>query len=172
MDWELLFEKRKKMVYEFICDEVYVPMKAKELAIVLNVKKEERMELDLILQELVIEGKITLSKRGKYAKAEEKLMIGTFNAHPKGFGFVSIEGETEDIFIPETKTSGAFHMDKVQVSISPVVTGRRKEGSIVNILERGMKELVCTYEESKTFGFAVPDNPKFGQDIFIPLERS
>lgn len=166
------FSKRKQIVYQFICDEMYVPMKIKELAIVLGVKKEDRPVLEEILLELQEEGKITISKRGKYSKSEEKQIVGTFTAHPKGFGFVSIEGEDEDIFIPEAKVGDALHMDKVQVVVSPQATGRRREGTIVKVLERGMKQIVCTYEQSKNYGFAVPDNPRFGSDIFIPLERS
>ena len=166
------YEQRKKMIYDFMCDNMYVPMKIKELAIVLGVKKEQRPELEAILADLMAEGKIECSKRGKYSKFEVKKMIGTFTAHPKGFGFVSVEGETEDIFIPESQTNGAMHMDTVEITVSPVTSGRRREGTVVKILERGMKQVVCTYEQSKTFGFAVPDNPKFGSDIFIPQERS
>lgn len=168
-----LHEQRKKMIYEFICDPMYVPMKVKEMAIVLGVTKEDRPELDIILQELVLEGKIDLSKRGKYSKAETKKLIGTFTSHPKGFGFVTIEGEAEDIFIPASQVGAAMHMDTVEVVIMPSKReGKRLEGKIAAVLERGMKEVVCTYEASKNFGFGVPDNPKFGSDIFIPLERS
>ena len=166
------YEQRKKMIYDFMCDNMYVPMKIKELAIVLGVKKEQRPELEAILADLMAEGRIECSKRGKYSKSEIKKMTGTFTAHPKGFGFVSVEGETEDIFIPESQVNGAMHMDTVEVTVSPVTTGRRREGTVVKILERGIKQVVCTYEQSKTFGFAVPDNPKFGSDIFIPQERS
>lgn len=166
------YEQRKKMIYDFMCDNMYVPMKIKELAIVLGVKKEQRPELEAILADLMEEGRIECSKRGKYSKSEIKKMTGTFTAHPKGFGFVSVEGETEDIFIPESQVNGAMHMDTVEITVSPVTTGRRREGTVVKILERGMKQVVCTYEQSKTFGFAVPDNPKFGSDIFIPQERS
>lgn len=166
------YEQRKKMIYDFMCDNMYVPMKIKELAIVLGVKKEQRPELEAILADLMAEGRIECSKRGKYSKSEIKKMTGTFTAHPKGFGFVSVEGEMEDIFIPESQVNGAMHMDTVEITVSPVTTGRRREGTVVKILERGMKQVVCTYEQSKTFGFAVPDNPKFGSDIFIPEERS
>ncbi len=166
------FKEKKKIVYSLICDEMYVPMKIKELAIILDVKKEERPELEQILEELLAEGKIALSKRGKYTKAEVKQVEGVFTAHAKGFGFVSVEGEEADIFIPESKTGGAFHADRVLVTVSPLNTGRSKEGTIVKVLERGMKQLVCTYEQSKNYGFAVPDNPRFGQDIFIPVEKS
>ncbi len=166
------YEVRKKKVYDFICSDVYVPMKIKELAIMLAVKHEDRPQLERILLELQQEGKIVLSKRGKYTKGEEKRLVGTFTAHPKGFGFVTILDESEDIFIPETKVNGAMHMDTVEVIVSPAATGRRREGTVVKIVERGMKQVVCTYEQSKTFGFGVPDNTKFAKDIFIPQERS
>ena len=166
------YETGKKKLYEFMCDELYVPMKVKELAIMLDVRKEQRQDLEQMLGELLAEGRITLSKRGKYAKAEERKTTGTFFANPRGFGFVSIEGEEQDIFIPETETHGAMHMDTVEIVISPLTGGRRREGSVLKIMERGMTHVVCTYEQNKTFGFAVPDNPKFGSDIFIPLEHS
>jgi ribonuclease R len=166
------YQKRKKTVYSLMCDEMYVPMKVKELAIVLGVKKEDRPELNRVLEELIAEGRIVCSKRGKYAKSEEKKLTGVFTAHPKGFGFVSVEGENEDIFIPEEKTHGAMHLDTVEVIVSPVTGGRRREGSVLRITERGMKQVVCTFEKSKSFGFAVPDNPRFATDIFVPLERS
>ena len=169
---ENLYEKRKKMIYEFMCDDMYVPMKIKELCIVLGVKKAERPQLEQILLDLQEEGKITLSKRGKYSKAEIKKTIGTFSAHPKGFGFVTVEGWTDDIFIPAEYVNGAMHQDTVEIEISPINTGRRKEGKIISIIERGMKQIVCTYEASENFGFAVPDNPRFGKDIFIPKEKS
>ena len=170
---EKLFEQRKKMIYEFMSDDMYVPMKIKELAIVLGVTKEQRSELEYILTALMSEGKIELTKRGKYKICEVKKYIGTFTSHPKGFGFVTIEGMDDDIFIPANGVHGALHMDIVEITIAPApVEGKRKEGTVVRIVERGTNQLVCTYESSKNFGFAIPDNPRFGKDIFIPLERS
>lgn len=63
-------------------------------------------------------------------------------------------------------------MDTVQVAVTSENSGKRREGTITKIISRGTTRIVCTYEKSKTFGFAVPDNPKFGSDIFIPQERS
>lgn len=171
MNKELL-QERKKMIYDFICDELYVPMKAKEMAIVLNVPKSQRGELVEVLDALVADGKVEISGRGKYVKSEGKYLTGVFTAHPRGFGFVTVEGEEEDIFIPGTQTNGALHMDTVQITLSKNSSGKRKEGTVTKILSRGTEQLVCTYEKSKTFGFAVPDNPRFAQDIFIPQERS
>ena len=77
-------EKRKKTIYDFICDELYVPMKAKEIAMILSVPKEERESLREVLEILVSEGKIEISKKGKYVKAEKKYLSGTFTANQKG----------------------------------------------------------------------------------------
>ena len=167
-----ILEERKKTIYQFICDEFYVPMKAKEMAVVLSVPKFQRSELQEVLDALVMDGRIEVTSKGKYIKSEGKYLIGTFTAHARGFGFVSIEGEEEDIFIPESQVHGAFHMDTVQVAVTSENSGKRREGTITKIISRGTTRIVCTYEKSKTFGFAVPDNPKFGSDIFIPQERS
>ena len=166
------FEKRKKMIYELICDELYVPMKIKEMAILLSVPKEKRQELQEVLDALIAEGKIEVSKKGKYTKAEGNYITGTFTSHQRGYGFVTIEGEEEDIFIPAEDTGGAFHKDVVQITVSSAVTGRRREGKVVKILSHGITQVVGTYENSKNFGFVVPDDPKINKDIFVPRERS
>lgn len=169
---EETYEQRKKKIYDFMCDSVYVPMKIKELAVVLGVKKEERQGLEQMLAELVEEGRIQLSRRGKYAKAEVTKQSGIFCAHPRGFGFVTVEGEAADIFIPEARTGGAMHLDRVEIVVSPLVTGKRREGAVVRIVERGIKRVVGTFEERRSFGFVVPDNAKLAQDIFVPKEQS
>ena len=168
---EELLQERKKAIYGLICDDLYVPMKAKEIAAVLNVPKSDRRDLAEVLDALVAEGKVEVSSKGKYMKSEGRFLTGVFTAHPRGFGFVTVEGEDEDIFIPESQVNGAFHGDTVQVALTRAEGhGRRREGQITKILTRGVSRIVCTYEKSKTFGFAVPDNPRFGQDIFIPQE--
>ena len=171
MDNEL-FEQRKRMIYDFICDELYVPMKLKELAILMQVPKRDRAELTRVMDALVEDGKVELTKKGKYIKSEKKYETGVFTSHPKGFGFVTIEGMDEDIFIPAEQVNGAMHMDTVQLVISPTTGGKRREGTITKILSHGMNEVVGTYEDNKTFGFVVPDNPKIAKDIFIPKECS
>ena len=168
-----LYNKRKQMIYDFMCDDMYVPMKIKELSIVLGVSKQDRPVLERILTELIGEGKIEITKRGKYQKSQVKLLVGTFTSHPKGFGFVTIEDMDEDVFIPADKTLDAMHKDTVEIQvISGKEPGKRAEGVVTKIVERGMKTVVGTYESSKNFGFVVSDDPKFSKDIFIPLERS
>ena len=98
---------------------------------------------------------------------------GTFIGHPKGFGFVEIEGQEEDIFIPESDTGTAMHQDKVRIIICDgQKEGKRKEGVVVKVLERGMPEIVGTYQLNRDFGFVISDNPKFSKDIFIPRKEA
>ncbi len=169
-------DKRKKIICELLKDEFYVPMKEKELIMMLQVKKEDRIEFKRLLDELLEEGKIQITKKGKYikadAKAEKQCIVGTFTGHPKGFGFVETEGKEQDYYVPEDKVNGAFHNDKVQAALLPSGSGKRREVEIVRILERGTLTVVGTFQKSKNFGFLIPDNGKINSDIFIPLERS
>ena len=110
--------------------------------------------------------------KGRYKKPGDNIKTGTFSGTQRGFGFVILEDEDEDIFIPENATKGALHGDKVMISISEEQTGKRKEGSILNIIERAKTEIVGIFEKSKNFGFVRPDNLKFGKDIFIPKEHT
>lgn len=169
-------DKRKKVICDLLKDEFYVPMKEKELAIMLQVEKEDRDEFKRLLDELLAEGSIQITKRGKYIKADKKAekqcITGNFISHPKGFGFVEVEGRDQDYYVPEDKKNGAFHNDKVQVVLLPSTSGKRQEVEIVKILERGTTKIVGTFQKSKNFGFVIPDNGKVTTDIFIPIERS
>ena len=168
------FEKRKKIIYEFICDDMYVPMKLKELAILLQVPKEQRSELKAVMDALEAEGKVHVSQKGKYLKGVGRTLRGVYQAHPRGFGFVTIEGETDDIFIPEKETNGALHGDTVEILLTASPEGKRKEGKIVKITERGTAKIVGLYQvaKGKHYGFVIPDNQRFLQDIFVPEERA
>lgn len=166
------FERRKKVLYDMICDRQYVPMKIKEIAMLLQVPKENREELRKVLDALVLEGKVELSAKGKYRKAKAKFVEGIYEANARGFGFVRVEGWTEDIFIPEDQSGNAMHLDRVQVAVLQTREGKRPEGSIVKILERGITEVIGTYQKSRTYGFVIPDNSKILSDIFIAQENS
>ena len=190
-------KKRKKMLYELMCCKEYQPMRAKELAILLQIPAGKREELHKILDLLLEEGKISINKRGRYEavrKIEKKkerkkeqetqkneifrkghCYTGTFISHPRGFGFVQVEEMegTRDIFIPEDGIGSAFHGDRVQVVVTKEEKdSKRCEGTIAKILERGMGEIVGTFEKSSGFGFVVPDNQRFLRDIFIPQGKS
>lgn len=169
------YEKRKKMVYQFICDEFYVPMKMKEMAAILLVKKDDRQDLKEILDALEAEGKIHRTQKGNYIKGQANRLAGIYQAHARGFGFVSIEGSDDDVFIPEEESNGALQGDEVEIQITRGAgkrEGLRQEGKVIRIIKRGTSQIVGYYQKNKTFGFVLPDNQKFLQDVFVPEEKS
>lgn len=179
MEKEIL-EQRKQILTELMDDKAYVPMKAKELAILLNIPKSQRDELTEVLDALVAEGKIGVSKKGKYGKPETFSINGIFFGHPKGFGFVTVDGMEQDIFIPEDRTGAAMHGDRVQIVVESEAvrsghsksgmgaSGRRAEGTVIKVLEHANREVVGYYQKNKSFGFVIPDNQKLAKDVFIP----
>ena len=165
---DTVLQERKKHLLALMEDPAYVPMKLKELAMLLDVPRERREELKEVLDALIAEGKIGLSRRGKYGKPERSLLTGTFSGTGKGYGFVTVEGLEQDIFIPAERTKDALHGDKVQVTAEPARPGRRPEGTVLRVLERANQTLVGYYQKSRHFGFVIPDNQKIGADVFIP----
>lgn len=168
-----LYNQRKKRISDLIYDKHYEPMKQKEIGYLLQVEPEDRKELAQILGELVDEGTVEVSKRGKFRPVTRKTFTGTFTCTQKGFGFVSVEGEDSDFYIAENDMNGAFHEDTVLIEVTEdqAKNGRRKEARVIKIVERGMKEIVGTFEKNKSYGFVVPDNQRFESDIFIPKEQ-
>ena len=167
---EHTFEKRKKVIYDLICDDLYVPMKLKEIAMLLQIPREQRNELKEVLEALEADGKIYVSKKGKYVKGQPQYLKGIFQANLRGFGFVLREDE-EDVFIPEENINGAFQGDEVEFLITKSPEGRRKEGKIVRVVSHGTTKVIGLYEKSKSFGFVRPDNQRFLKDIYIPAGK-
>ncbi len=168
-------QEKKEIVYEFICSELYVPMKEKELAIMLRVERADRGALSEALQSLLAENRIVITKKGRYLKAEEQVkeeLIGTFIAKEKGFGFIEVEGQEEDYFVPKNEVNGAFHQDIVAFALLKDQRGSRKEVKVTKIVERTVKRIVGIYQQNKNYGFVVPDNKRITSDIFISLPRT
>ena len=161
-------EERKQMLLTLMKDPTYVPMKLKELAMLLGVPKEQRKDLEEVLNELVASGKVGISKKGKYARSEVFAQTGIFSAHHRGFGFVTIEGRDGDLFVPPDDTGDAMDGDTVQVIIDENGRGGRAEARVLKVLKHANETLIGTFEKNKSFGFVIPDNPRITMDIFIP----
>ena len=166
-----ILEQKKKLIYDFVSEKGYRPIKVKEMISLLQVPRNEKEDFRTVVDALLADGKITIDSKGKVKPLGVDVKIGTFCGTQKGYGFVRIEGEPDDIFIPENATKGALHNDIVQVSINPEKTGKRQEGRIVGILERGTEVVVGTFTKNKNYGFVISDNQKFAKDIFIPKEH-
>lgn len=162
-------EKRKNLICELLEDPKYVPMKEKELAVLLQVASKDREEFRSILRELEEEGRLTVTSGGKYRKPDGSILTGKFHGSGRGYGFVETADGGEDLYISEEETGGAFHGDTVQVRLLTSGRGKRREARVVKILVRGLRQVVGSYDGRKDqYGFVIPDNPKLPRDIFIP----
>ena len=165
--------KRKSMLLALMGDDMYVPMKEKELAIILQVGKKDREDLHEVLKQLADEGRIEVSKRGKYSLPVNRELRGVFRATQHGFGFVEVEGYSDEFYVPEEDVHGAMHLDVVSIMPKHGRRGKKAEAEITGVLERSTDIVVGTFDRAKThYGFVVPDNTRFNRDIFIPAERS
>ena len=163
--------KKKDTVYAFISSKEYKPFSIKELGAVLQVPAKDKKVFRQVLDELMDEKKIHLDLKGKIKLVSENVMTGTFMATQKGFGFVRVEGEAEDIFIPAHSTKAALDGDTVQIAlIAKSTQGKRREAEVMAILERATNTVVGTYSSGRSFGFVVADNHKFTKDIYIAKE--
>lgn len=165
------FDKQKKKVLDLLSDPRYVPMKTKEIAVLMGVPKNRTEDLQKILDALVEEGRIVISKKGRYQRSSGsgEILTGTFTAHPKGFGFVTVEGREDDFYISKDHRNGAVHMDEVEIETMPSdPDGKRQEAKVRSVLSHGISYVVGTYDKSEKFGFVVPDEKKIDFDIFIP----
>ena len=104
-----IFKQRRQMLADIILNnELYVPMKAKEIAMLLDIPKAKRSELMEVLDSLVADGTIGVSKKGKYMKPENVALVGTFESTSRGFGFVVIPDREDDIFVKANEYDECF----------------------------------------------------------------
>lgn len=154
-----------------INEESYNPLKKEDLAAIFDIHSSEMPLFFNFIKELEEDGYISITKKGKIISPKTiGQFTGKYVSHKKGFGFVeSDDANEQDLFIPAVDVNGAMHNDRVIAEIvTPAHDDRRAEGRIVKIVKREIDTVVGVFEESKAFGFVVPDNKKFNKDIFIP----
>lgn len=151
----------EKQILEFMKQKEYVPMKAKELAIIFDVHKDNVEEFKKILNKLEKEEKIAKNRRNKYSINEIKTLVGTY-MDSKSFGFVVPDNkkESKDIFISKKNKNGAKNNSKVVVKITKEGTANKKpEGKVVEILgkvdEAGVDLLSIVKEYKLPYEFPV-----------------
>ena len=164
-------EKIREQLLGLINDPHYNPLKREELALIFNIHPSEMPMFYNFLDELEEDGYIIKTKKGRVMSPNKMgLFVGKFVAHRKGYGFVESDEEfTQDLFIPKDDINGALHNDRVMAEIVTTATeDKRAEGKVIKIIKREVTRVVGLFQENKSFGFVVPDDKKFNQDIFIP----
>ena len=164
----------REILLGFMNEKAYKPMSIKELSKIFNINKKESKDFEKVLLTMEKDGQIVRNRAGYYGVPERMgLIVGKLQGHARGFGFVIPEAEgMVDIFIPGSAMNGAVHGDKV---LAKIVTsekeGKKCEGEISRILERAQKEVIGIYEDSRNFGFVIPEDKRISKDIFIPKSK-
>ena len=160
----------KDTLLEFMREEAYRPMDIQELVSVFDINPDEYRAFKKTLKTMEKEGIIFRTKKDKFALPERLgLITGKLQAHAKGFGFLipEIEGE-KDVFIPSSFINGAMNGDRILVQITREdKNGKKREGEVIQVLERANTKIIGVYEDSKNFGFVIAEDTRISQDIFI-----
>lgn len=175
MDETDILKERKERILAYMKSEGYVPIKRRDMRAMLSVPQEDREKFENLINELIAEGRVFETKKGKLASPKDlQMATGTFIGHARGFGFVTPDAGGEDIFIPASETMGAMQKDRVLYKmLHKAEKGKKADGVIVRILERGQQRIVGTFEAgSKGYGFVVADDKKIAKDIFISRENT
>ena len=162
------FLRRKQMILALMNDKAYVPMKMKELAILLDIPKEQRRELKSVLDALLKEGQISLSAKGKLGRPETFALTGILPATSKGIWLCVGRGRERMSSFPVTGRAAPCMAIRCRLSSRRKITGNGRKDVLSVFWNMPMKNLVGIYEKSKGFGFVIPDNQKVSKDIFIP----
>ena len=161
-------EEQELKVLNLIKDKDYAPMKAKEIAMIMHVPKSEYNELLRILGKLEMELKIQKNRKNQYRPVDTVYYDGIYRKNQKGFGFVKIEDQEDEIYIAKENSKNALNGDRVLIEIIEEKNKLKKaEGKVVKILKHEKDTIVGRFENNKNFGFVVPDDKNFGTDIFI-----
>ena len=99
---------------------------------------------------------------------KKELKIGTYRKNQKGFGFVKLEDQEDEIYIARENSLNALNGDTVGIEITKnKEADKKEEGKIIKIIRHEKNTVVGTFQKNRNFGFVVPDDKNFGTDIFI-----
>lgn len=162
----------KKRIKAFFNEHPGLKIKSRDLAKQLELNGEhEYAELKHFLFQLSEEEFLEkIGKRYQLKRNASAKLVGTVQIVSGGdYGFVALKNsDMKDVFIPSKHLGTAFDGDFVEINIFAQRRGKNIEGEIVNIIERGRKEIVGMLKKSKSFFFIIPDDDKIHRDIYIP----
>ena len=149
------------------------PLTRRQLSAIFGLSKEDSDRLiKPILVELVRSGEVVRNRRAAYGLAREMdLIAGRISAHPDGFGFVIPDEGGDDLYLSPRLMRQVFNGDRVLAAVTGVDRRGRKEGSIVEVVERAHVQVVGRLLIESGIAMVVPDDPRLTQDVLIPLER-
>jgi ribonuclease R len=150
------------------------PLNYKQVASKLNLHDDETRGLILeVLKEETRKGILQEPEKGKFILKQLKTFVtGKVDMTSDGSAYIVSDDEfEEDIYVAPRKLRNALHGDIVKVYVYAKNKGRKKDGEVVEILQRAKMDFTGIIKLSDRFAFFVPDDRKMLHDIFIPLDR-
>ncbi|OGI42341.1 MAG: ribonuclease R [Candidatus Muproteobacteria bacterium RBG_16_65_31] len=115
------------------------------------------------------DGQILRNRRDLYGLPRKMdLVRGRVSGHPDGFGFLIPEEGGEDLFLSPGEMRQVLHGDRALARVRGVDARGRKEGAIIEILERAQRTMVGRFTAAERMGFVVPHDRRVCQDILVP----
>ncbi len=169
----------KRQILDLLRNNGTKAFRPKELSKRLSVTDNQRYKLfRSVLGELDDAGLVKRAKGGRYqhhAQREASGAEGVLQMHPQGYGFVTVEGQSNDLFVPATRMKTALDGDRVRVGLAASVRGKRsdrhREAEILEVLQRGRTRTVGTFDKMGHFAFVKPDDQKLTKDIYVAREH-
>ena len=149
------------------------PMNREEILTALSIHNEDQMEaMRRRLRAMENDGQLVFTKRKRYALPEKlDLIKGLVIGHREGFGFLQVDGQKEDLFIPNHQMQRVMHGDFVLAQPAGLDRRGRREVRIVRVLESSKKQIVGRFFSENGFSYVVPDDSRIGRDILVPNEH-
>ncbi len=146
------------------------PLEFGEIAERLGIESEDQTEaLRRRLRAMERDGQLLCNRRGAYLPVEQAdLLRGRVIGHPDGFGFLVPDDQSDDLFLSPRQMRGVLHGDRVLGRVMGVDHRGRREGGIIEILERGSEQVVGRIRIEDGVGVVTPDNKRITHDILIP----
>lgn len=161
-------EINSKNILSFLKRKSDHPLKIKELAEMMKISKKDKTKFLKAIDDLMDDGTLVMLKRDRIGLTSEMdIKVGKIALTRSGTGFLLMEGDQQDILIPESALHTAMDGDKVMIRLGGF-TGGRIKGTVIKVVERHNKEIVGIFNQGKSFAYVIPDNHKIGRDIYIP----
>ena len=156
-----------------ILDEQGIPVNEKALQSLLDITEEEEEIFSRRISAMLREGQIMRNRKGDICVVEKlDLIKGRVQGHADGFGFLIPDDGSPDLFLSAKEMHKALHGDRVMVREIGIDRRGRKEGAIVEVLERAVTQLVGRLHTDHGILFVEAENRRISQDILIPREES
>ena len=145
------------------------PLKRSELVEVFDLKEEDQQEaLRRRLRAMERDAQVIYTRRGAYGLIDKMdLIAGLIMGHRDGYGFLIPDDGSDDLYLSQGQMKGVLHGDKVLAQVKGIDRKGRREGIIVEVVERNTQELVGRYHQEQGVHFVIPDNRRITQDILL-----